>query len=490
MPHTTIFTCYPSEPPQIATTVEAAAAQLRAVGGVEIETWRQIDNPGRFLVDGILRKIDAVSFVVADVNFNVTFEVGYAIGRRKRTVLILNKALSPDLREITQLGIYDTLGYQSYENSAELQAFLATIQETSPLEFPSYEIDKSAPIFVLETLYKTDASIRITSKIKKSRIRFRSYDPNEQPRLSTLEAYRSVYKSLAVVVNLLSANATDARFNNLRGAFLAGIAYGLDKDVLILQEGEEPVPLDYRDFVSAYKNPYDVDRYINELAPRVAEGLQVYADRPLETRGFLATLDLGDPAAENEVTKLAEYYVETDEFHKVLAGGVGLVVGRKGSGKTALFFRVRDILRENKRRIVLDLRPEGHQLKRFKHLVLDRLSEAVQEHAATAFWEYVLLLEVCYKVLEKDRQVHVRDHTLYEPYQALSALYLRDELTGGDADFSERMLRLVHRLSTDFADQLGEQQNQYLPAQEVTQLIFRHEIPELRDRLVEYLTLM
>ena len=482
--------CYPSEPQQLGFTIEAAANHLRDFSNIQIDTWRQIDIPGRFLADGILHQIDAAAFVVADItrlNFNVTFEIGYSIGRQKRTVLITNEALNPEKKEIGQLGIYDTLGHQSYENSATLSRFLSGVKDVSPLEFPSYEIDRSTPIFVLDTLHKTDASVRIVSKIKKSRIRFRSYDPSEQSRLPMLEAYKNVCKSLGVVISLLSADATDARFNNLRGAFLAGLSYGLERETLILKEGEDPVPLDYRDFVSVYKHPHEVDESINDFVPRVAEGLQTYSDQPLRTSGFLASLDLGDPAAENEVTKLAEYYVETDEFHKVLAGGVRLVVGRKGSGKTALFFRVRDILRENKRRIVLDLKPEGHQLKRFKYLVLDRLSEAVQEHVTTAFWEYVLLLEICYKVLEKDRQIHVRDHTLYEPYQRLSALYHRDLQTRDDADFSERMLWIVHRLSEDFTDKLGEQCNQYLPAQEVTQLIFKHEIPELRDHLVEYL---
>jgi hypothetical protein len=486
-----VFVCFPSEPPLLGSTIEAAATKLRDIGKLEMETWKQIDVPGRFLRDGILRRIDNADFVVADItrlNFNVTFEIGYSIGRQKRTVLISNKGLNPEEKEITQLGIYDTIGHQSYENSNDLFSFFSSVDDISPLDFPSYELERSAPIFILDTLHKTDASIRILSKIKKSRIRFRSYDPSEQPRLATLEAYRSVYKSLAVVINLLSSNATDARFNNLRGAFLGGLAYGLGKDTVILQEGDEPVPLDYRDFVSVYKHPNDVDGYINDLVPRVAEGLQAYSDRPLETRGFLAGLDLGDPAAENEATKLAEYYVETDEFHKVLAGGVRLVVGRKGSGKTALFFRVRDILRENRRCIVLDLKPEGHQLKRFRDLVLDRLTEAVQEHATTAFWEYVLLLEVCYKVLEKDREVHVRDHTLFEPYQGLSALYLRDQLTGGDADFSERMLRLVHRISEEFTDQWGGENNLALPSHEITHLIFKHEIPELRNHLVEYLS--
>jgi hypothetical protein len=400
-----------------------------------------------------------------------------------------HRALSPATKEISQLGIFDTLGYCPYERSSDVVALLSTVTDLAPLKFPRRELDKSAPIFVQDTLHKTDASIRIISKIKKSRIRFRSYDPNEQPRLPTLEAYGNVAKSLAVVVNLLSPDATDSTFNNLRGAFLAGLAFGLNKETLILQEGSGPVPLDYRDFVSPFKHPNEVDKYINDLVPKVAEGLQLYSEQPVEDRGFLAGLDLGDPAAENEATTLAQYYVETDEFRRVLHGGVRLVVGRKGSGKTALFVRVRDVLRQNKSRVVVDLKPEGHQLKRFRELVLERLSEATQEHAAAAFWEYVLLLEICYKVLEKDQQRHLRDHTLFEPYHRLSSLYHRDELTGGDADFSERMLRLVHRISDEFSETVGDDGGRhYLTAGEVTQLIFKHEIPELRDALIDYLS--
>ena len=217
----TVFVCYPSEPPQLGQTIEAAAGRVRSAELFHIETWRQLDIPGRFLADSILTKIDAADFVVADItrlNFNVTFEVGYAIGRKKRTFLTSNKALNPDDKSIGQLGVYDTIGHENYENSNDLSDHISKVNDIAPLEFPLYEIDP-APIFVLDTLYKTDASLRILSRIKKSRISYRSYDPNEQARLSTSDAYRSVAKSIAVVVNLLSSNATDARFNNLRAAF-------------------------------------------------------------------------------------------------------------------------------------------------------------------------------------------------------------------------------------------------------------------------------
>ena len=481
---------YPSTPRQLGQTLKEAAQRISSLYSIDIETWEQIDTPGRFIIDGVIDKIDRSEFIIADItrlNFNVTFEVGYAIGKGKRVSLVLNRALSPSKDEVGELGVYDTLGYQEYENSEELRNYISSIYDITPLHFPDYGIDRTTPIYVLDTLYKTDASIRILSKIKKSGIKFRSYDPREQSRLSTLEAYQNVKKSIAVVVHLLSNSSTDHYNNNLRGAFIAGLSYGLDKIFLILQEGDDPVPLDYRDFVSEYKQTADIDKYINNLAPKIIEELQSIGGRQVfRDRNLIENIDLGSPAAENEMTKLENYYVNTDEYKQVLDGSVRLAVGRKGSGKTALFFQSRDYLRRDKKKIVMDLKPDGHQLKRLKDLVLNNISETIQEHVATAFWEYALLLEICYKVLEKDRDVHIRDHTLREPYQILSDLYLNDTLIG-EADFSERILTLINRISDDFKTISQGGSTNYLSVPQVTGLIYKHDISALRKHLAEYI---
>src|SRR6185437_1813728 len=99
-------------------------------------------------------------------------------------------------------------------------------------------------------------------------------------------------------------------------------------------------------------------------------------------------------SAENELMEIGHYYLETDEFRRALRGEVRVVAGRKGSGKTALFAQLRNKLRKHKSRIVIDLRPEGFQLLKFKERVLDYLEEGTKEHTITVFWEYLLLLEI------------------------------------------------------------------------------------------------
>src|SRR5690606_7045589 len=100
-------------------------------------------------------------------------------------------------------------------------------------------------------------------------------------------------------------------------------------------------------------------------------------------------------------------------------GEANIVVGRKGAGKSAIFLQIRDRERAKKDNIVLDLKPDGYKLIKFKETILSFLQEGTFQHTIMAFWEYVLLLEICYKILEKDRELHLRNHDIYAPYRKL-----------------------------------------------------------------------
>jgi len=98
----------------------------------------------------------------------------------------------------------------------------------------------------------------------------------------------------------------------------------------------------------------------------------------------------------------------------------------------------------------------------------------------------VLLLEICHKILQKDRFIHTRNHDLFEPYRRLQNLYSNDELIE-EADFSERILNLVNRIINDFNEKYSVTEKPYLSVGDVNQLIYKHNIPRLRDEMVEYL---
>jgi hypothetical protein len=482
---------YPSEPREIGTSVRSALTSLEAESRTGLSSWEENDVAGRFLTTPILSKIETGNILIADItrlNFNVTFEIGYAIGKQRRVYLIRNAGLvgSDDL--IREVGIFDTLGYDKYTNSRELAELLRSISSTDPLVLPSLTLNNTFPLYLVLPRIRTDAEIQTVSRIKKARLEFRSYDPEEQGRFSAREAIENVVQSHGVVTILLSRNRVGWNVHNFRAAFVAGLALAMDRALLLLQDGDEPVPLDYRDLVKPFRFPDQINEHVNEFALEISARFQ--RSTPLmivEPSTLLQRINLGASAAENELRDLDYYYLETDEFRRTFRGEVRVVSGRKGAGKTALFAYLRDRLRQNNAMVVLDLKPEGFQLLKFKERVLDFLEEGTREHTITAFWEYMLFLEITRKLLEKDRQTHMRDSRLYEPYRDLNETY-QNEKPVAEADFAERMLRLTQRIADDFeAARYNTERGRTLDSGAITELIYRHDLARLRDQLVRYL---
>ena len=164
------------------------------------------------------------------------------------------------------------------------------------------------------------------------------------------------------------------------------------------------------------------------------------------------------------------------------------MVGRKGSGKSAIFLQIRDKEREQSRskNIVLDLKPDGYKLVKFKEQILSFLEEGTYQHTITAFWEYVLLLEICYKILEKDKKRHIHDHKLFDGYRELANLYYTDDYDV-EGDFSERMSGLMEKIYSEYQAQYKAEVNVRLSAAQLTGLLYRHDVRKLTSLLISYM---
>jgi hypothetical protein len=487
------FVAYPFNPREVRETVTATVEKLKQLRpSLVLQPWEANDIAGRCLVDPILEKIQDADFVVADIsqlNFNVIYEIGFSIGKHKRVVLIKNRNLKGNDRLISETGIFDTIGYQPYSNSEDLAKFLGEIHDFVPLPLKQILPNKNAPVYLIAPREKTESEIRLFSRVKKeARLFFRSFDPEENGRLSVRDAIENVSASLGVILPLISSNRIDSEVHNFRCAFIAGLSHALGRETLILQAGEDPVPLDLRDAVSIYSSPESIDPYIAAFAPRITERLQEVDQHEFaELQTPITTLFLGASAAENEFLDLSRYYIQTDEFQRLIRGELQVIVGRKGSGKSALFFQVRNKLRSNKQNVVLDLNPEGFQLRKLKVMVLDHLDEGTREHTVTAFWEYLLLLEICQKIIEDDRLRHLHDHTLRELYQSLEETYRNDPYVS-EGDFAERLLRLTEAIEERFQQvRTAQSGEEFLSREAVTELLYKHDLHQLRTKVIEYL---
>ena len=381
---------------------------------VRYETWVYNDIPGNPLISPILDRIEESAFIIADIttlNLNVVYEIAFAIGRRKRAYLIRHQGTAGDKAVAREAGIFDTLGYHEYSDQDDLVRRLTSNIDPEPLTF-SVELDHRAPVYLIEPPAKGIAVTAMIARLKKARYRYRSFIPGEDVRLSAVDAIRQVASSSGVLVTLEAPTKPHALVHNIRSMFVAGFADGMGKPLLVLCPAGTDAPLDVRDDVKHYRSEGDITDHIADFVLEVTDHLQQDAPPPIETGSLLQSLRIGDPTAENEMATLSEYYLQTDEYQRALHGSVNLAVGRKGSGKTALFIQLRDKIRRDKRNVVVDLRPEGYQLIKLKEDILEYLSEGSRQHLIITFWEYLILLEVAYKLLEKDQYTHKHNHEI------------------------------------------------------------------------------
>lgn len=487
------FVAYSSRDKQVAE--EVAAAVLKANSApipVWYEPWEFNDVPGVALVSPILAGIEESAFIVADItylNLNVVFEVGYAIGCDRRVFLIRHGRVIGDKELAREAGIFDTLGYYEYQTSEDLrQRLMSTIEV--PATRAQWPLDHKAPIYIVEPAVRNDANILLTSRVKKAGYRYRSFNPVEDVRLSSSDALRQVATASGVVMMLQEDLSDTARAHNVRAMFVAGLASGMGKPTLIIAPVGYDAPLDVRDAVKYFRYPADIIELVMSFTPAVNSYSQQVEPPPISTDNVLEILAIGDPTAENEMTTLSQYYLRTNEYQRALRGEVNLVVGRKGSGKTALFIQVRDRIRSDKRNIMVDLKPEGYQLLKLKEAILAYLSEGSRQHLITGFWEYLILLEVAYKLLEKDKNTYKFNHEINELYLELEQTYRTDSFSV-EGDFSERLSSLSQRLADEYEarhpDALHSMSAGAMSAEEVSRVLYAHDIRHLKERISAYL---
>ncbi|WP_153145318.1 hypothetical protein [Dechloromonas sp. H13] len=484
-----VFVAYPSRDASLARLIAQGVAKAnRKLTTRRYEPWEFNDIAGTPIISPILDGIEVSKFIVADITYlnpNVVYEIGFAIGHSRRCILVRHANTEGDLKIAREVGIFDTLGYETYNDDDGLSNTLTAYIDPSPISLPS-QMDRLAPVYIVEPPVKGGIATVMTSRLKKARYRYRSFNPVEDARLSAVDAIRQVASSAGVMVSILDGDQEQSFIHDTRALFVAGLAHGMGKPTLILAHSSAQVPLDIRDTVKAYGRHEDIIEHIANFSLEITEHLQLANPTPLRNLTPLQSLQIGDPTAENEMTTLASYFLNTNQYSRTLRGEVNLVVGRKGAGKTALFLQLRDKTRSDKRNVVVDLKPEGYQLLKLKEDILAHLTQGASHHLVTAFWEYLILLEITYKLLEKDKKPHKFNHEIRDLYIELDKAYRVKDFSA-EGDFSERLLSLSQRIAQDYAHRFGHADSTKLTTDQVTHLVYSHDVRSLRNHVSKYL---
>ncbi|NEH73989.1 P-loop ATPase, Sll1717 family [Rhizobium leguminosarum] len=487
---TSAFFAYPGQPIDLTSTIDIGAKRTAGAGKINIKTWPEMGVFGQVIPDSVRRQIREAGALVFDItrpNLNVYYEAGYAIGLGKPVAPVVNSSFKDAANDVQRDGLFDNVGYKTYENSEQLSEILNNLPTISLLELYGRDLDTQQPLFILDAFRKTDFRNAVVSAVKASRVHFRSFDPVEVPRLSTVTVISQLTASSGIILPFLADHIEDASRHNLRAAFLAGISHGLGRQTLLIENKriEGVGPTDIRDLIRPVTDDKTTASVVGEFAQTALLAGQSIASRPNKTvKSALQQLTLGSSAAENEFRTLANYFVETAEFVRTLRGEVNVVAGRKGSGKTAIFFQARDNFREEKGSVVTDLKPESHQLSLFREELLKIVDVGAFDHSLAAFWYFLLLSEVLLTIKRNFEHRSQYDGRVLESLAEIDRV-LGTYQINESGDFTTRINRLGRFVVEEI--EAAKKRKQVISPEFLTNVIFRGGINDLKKTILKYI---
>ncbi len=463
-----VFYAYPSRPSSVGDTIQNAARFLNQNKelkdqNVRIRPWPTMDVPGRSLIGQIAQAIDRAGVFASDVtylNSNVAFELGYAVARFKRLWISLDPSISgAKLRFVHEYTGMLGVGYSEYENHGVLsQAFIDSAPWKTLDEYvlnmryrAKFPRPSEATLLYIKPPTATDSVIRtlehLTNSIFKQGL---IVDEPKDVGAPGLDWYADkIATADAVLVHLESDDRVTAEHHNAKASFLAGLAHGMRQPLLMLSHEPFACPTDYqllhKTHSSASECETELATWIESLQiarrrPRLSDRNQARAATNLELRN----LTVGEYVAEHEDQSLDDYFYETSAYAQALDAQVSIMVGRRGTGKSANLIAMHAALSRSMENHVCVIKPVGYEIDGLIRLSKEDWHSAERGHLLESLWKYLIYSELSRSVVEeldaRPAQVQLSDaeQRLKEYVEANADVLL--------APFSQRVDRAVGSL--------------------------------------------
>lgn len=494
----TVFIGYSKHPAEVSQEILNAASVINRSGTAEAQTWEATPATGRLIIETVLQAVDESTiclFDVTNLSENVLFEVGYAFSQKKHLVLSVHKTPT-SVHEWRSFDIFSTIGCIFYETGSELAAKFMTgmnaASEKTLWDDVSQALDGNIrnSLFYVPTYHTSEAERNLRRMVGKERdlgTKVTIADPAEQGSAPLAWYVNAVYSSSATLLQMSGERHDLNRLHNARTAFIAGLAHGLERPLLIVVDDEYPGPVDYKDILYTYHNKKKLSEKLT-LWLKGAFEVWVREDSasvlPSAPRVELATelkdLKFGDYVAENEADTLDEYFVETAEYEAVLRESSVVFVGRKGMGKSANMIRASQVLGDDKRNLVCLIRPTSYDLDGLVSVLQSIGGDGNQGFLVESFWRFLLYSEIALSAVTAAERLPAG----ISPGTPIS--HLRDYLTQNEIsdEFSVRLERVIEGALLELKD--SPQSNSIQKQRErVTQVLHGNIVGNLRRLLGE-----
>jgi hypothetical protein len=340
------------------------------------------------------------------LNPNVLFELGYAVAHRKRIWLLLDVAIEKAKLEFDRFQLFTTVGYQGASNSEKIvKGFFADQPYADDTNLCDELLDRAKKptrptMLYLKAQTATEASNRLSRKVVTAEIASIIDDPAESANEPLAWYVNRVDSSSAVVCHLLSSAHSNWQASNAKQAFVAGMAQGLGKPLLMLAHDPYVSPLDYKDLLRVHETAAKAETLFDEWFSPLIESIrkqeksaEAYKDQK-SARSLLEQINLGKSIAENESDAVTEYFIPTAVYNEALRANHSILIGRKGTGKTAPFYKLHDELSKDPRNHVCLIKPIAYELEGVVQLLNRTMGVSATGYLIESLWKFLISTEL------------------------------------------------------------------------------------------------
>lgn len=481
------FFAYSGQPNSVGASVEEAIKLINDSKIAFLKSWRSYFINGKLIVDEVTGAIDEADYFCADLtgfSDNVLFELGYAIAKNKSIFLILDDSHRDSVKRYKELSCLTTTGYTKYLNSFEVvEAFTSYISKFQTNQRQK-QTKVTKPLLFLKNQFNNTYSQAIVRKIGESKIPCITDDPSES-KVQSIDWYLE-HLNTAVLIEFSATSRREYELQNSKCSLVAGLAFGYGLDLLMVAEEPYEVPIDYRDLLITYNNKQQCEEIVSEfLKPLNDKILELLTQQSIKQTIRKKTTELqqisfGEFLAEHESEKLPEYYVETFNIQTLIKNDSNIVIGRKGTGKTATLYYLKSFLERDTRNHVCFIKPDNVEIDALVKILQVPSEGYERSYLVESVWKLLIYTEVAQSIYHK-----ISSKALYAVSPAETAFKEFVEKNSDIIlkDFSERLeeeLEKIHQANllnkegkiSDFRIKLAE-------------LMHAETLPKIRNHLLE-----
>lgn len=490
------FYAYGSKPTHCGEFIEEAIKEINAASNeVTIKSWKQMNAMGELLISEILKEIQNADFFCADItdlNENVLFELGFAIGKGKKIWVTQDTSIIQSYNKFRELNLFTSVGYLSYTKSEDIvNRFLEkkeySIEQNILEDFlgEKTDIKETHALLYLKSQFDTNYNQFIINRIKDSKLPAVIDDAVEvkvQPFTWYIE---QILRVPAILVEFSSTNRTGYELQNAKCSFVAGLALGLNLKILMISERPYTTSIDYQEYLKKFSDldlcRNIVDSYLANVRSNIAEWIINRPERITSQRNVSAlhAIKFGEFIAEHEANNIYDYYIERAHESNLIKSEYNIVVGRKGCGKTATLYFLEKEVHRDVRNEVIPIKPVNFEIDGLLQILDELQSDFEKGYIIQAIWKFLIYTEVIKEIYEivKLKPLYALnpiDNDIIEFVENHSNIIL--------CDFSTRLENEFHNMEI-----LKEIKEQTLFRNKISEILHDGIISTLKDLIIAYM---